>query len=180
MLLARVKHRRGVKQPIKDTQKDYYYICQREDIHEGDYVLVEYQVKNHCKSRQGYFGIARVEEIIEGDTITLIQEYMPTSFIICRLEKDVDFDEACKQIQTLRAQVAEVQKPIKMKEIQDEKVKRRAKKMAEIEKARRIKAHKKAQGRAHHEALENRYRKKLGQKVEPNFRVRRKRKTASS
>ena len=66
MLLARVKHRRSVKQPIKETQKDYYYICLKDDIHEGDYVLVEYQVKNHCKSRQGYFGIARVEELLEG------------------------------------------------------------------------------------------------------------------
>ncbi|SEJ03635.1 hypothetical protein [Sharpea azabuensis] len=180
MLLARVKHRRSVKQPIKETQKDYYYICLKDDIHEGDYVLVEYQVKNHCKSRQGYFGIARVEELLEGDTITLIQSYMPTSFIICRLEKGVDFDGACEQIKALRAQVAEIQKPIRMKEIQDEKVKRRARKMAEIEKARRKKATRKEQGRRHHEALEARYRKKLGQKVEPNFRVKRKKKEASS
>ena len=85
----------GIKRDIRDTQKEYYYLCPINDVAEGDVLLV--QAKH-------YFTVGKVEYVYDlEETRKMIRKYKPTSLVIARVDvPDNDFYKRCEQCRGLK------------------------------------------------------------------------------
>lgn len=85
MKVVRIKFKKGVKKPIKESQKSYYYLCPVKNIQEGDFVLVD-------SHRGRDFSVAKIEAVYDRkpkDVSTVLD-----SFVICILPVK-DFNGRC-------------------------------------------------------------------------------------
>jgi hypothetical protein len=94
--IVKVRFKKGVKRPIKNTQKEYYYLCPIPKVLEGDFVLVD----SHSGKN---FSVARIEAVYEKkpkEATTVLD-----SFVICVLPVK-DFNKRCVDVRIRKMKIA--------------------------------------------------------------------------
>lgn len=99
MKVVTIKFKKGIKKEIKNTQKDYEYMCPVNDINVGDYVLVE--VKIHDRED---FQVARIESVIDIKNYISKDGTHPYGFVICKLHVK-DFEHRLDSVRKLKHKV---------------------------------------------------------------------------
>lgn len=110
MKVVLVRFKKGLKEKIKDTAKEYYYFCPLKDIEIGDYVLVEVK-----KYRDRTFGVARIESIKDMN-IREAKELNIRGMVALKIPID-DFDHRCKLLYSAKMKLYS-----KYKELDKEKI----------------------------------------------------------
>lgn len=95
MRIVKIRFKKGVRKPIKETQKVYNFICPLQNIEVGEYVLCE--VKN---KKSDDFKVGRVEEIFDM-TEEEIMISKPYSFIVSKVPVK-DFNKRCREITNMK------------------------------------------------------------------------------
>lgn len=103
MKIVRTKFRRDLFHPIKEGQKDYYFICPMKDVEVGDALLVEYNTKRYKSIRRfNFLAIVRVDEVIEDKAFALVKKFQPTAYALINLGKYEKVDKRLIQSLEMR------------------------------------------------------------------------------
>ena len=100
-IIVGIRHKKGIRQKIKETQPIYYYLYPFLNVEIGDYVLLEYQRKTEFY-RKSFFGVGKVVFIEKGDIAELIEKYKPTAYVLYRFPQTLDFEKRCDTIKNAK------------------------------------------------------------------------------
>lgn len=94
MKIASIKFKKGIRKKIRDSQKLYDFMCPINDIHVGEYVLLEV-----CINKRDDFQVGRIEKIYDiPDDKTIV---LPEGFVVCKIPIK-DFDKRCESVRKLK------------------------------------------------------------------------------
>lgn len=90
MKIVSIKFKKGIRKGIRDTQKEYNYMCPIDDIKIGEYVLLEVHI-----NKRDDFQVGRVEKVMDLPSDKTI--ILPEGFVICKIPVK-DFEKRCQSV----------------------------------------------------------------------------------
>lgn len=94
--IAMIKIKKGVLGKITPNSKPYAFICPLDDVHVGNYVIVEVTRKTARKNVKNDFRVGKVLDILEWDEGT-ISQMRPNSFVVSKIACS-DFEYRCNKV----------------------------------------------------------------------------------
>lgn len=116
MKIVSIKFKKGIKKRIRDTQKEYSYMCPIDDINIGEYVLLEVHI-----NKRDDFQVGRVEKVMD---LPLDKSFiLPEGFVICKIPVK-DFEKRCLSVKKWKNnQISMNEKNAKYNALSKDKVK---------------------------------------------------------
>lgn len=98
MKIVTIRFKKGIRRKIKDTQKEYEYMCPIDTITVGDYVLLEVKIK-----KRHDFQVGRIESVLDIDEWDSKEKtkLLPYGFVVCKIPVK-DMDKRCADIRRMK------------------------------------------------------------------------------